>query len=95
MKEKETAVNQLNEQNNNLKGELSNAKEDIEKVKDEESTRIAAQKDQYWQEKLEEDLAAQKKRYEAKVKSIHDTLTSKFKVSVVTVVEFLRDAGEI
>ena len=51
----------------------------MEKTKDEEGTRIAAQKDQYWQEKVQEELLAQKKRYEAKVKNIHDQLTSKYK----------------
>ena len=82
LKEKEKHLEELKVQNNSLKTEISKAKEEIEKAKDDESTRIATQKDQYWQEKLQEELQAQKKRYEAKVKSIHDTLTAKFKVKL-------------
>ena len=82
LKEKEKHLEELKVQSNSLKTEISKAKEEIEKAKDDESTRIATQKDQYWQEKLQEELQAQKKRYEAKVKSIHDTLTAKFKVKL-------------
>merc|ERR1712083_466683 len=62
LKEKEKHLEELKVQNNSLKTEISKAKEEIEKAKDDESTRIATQKDQYWQEKLQEELQAQKKR---------------------------------
>ena len=77
--EKQTIVDEANLRIKNLESGLSEAKEALEKTKDEEGTRIAAQKDQYWQEKVQEELLAQKKRYEAKVKNIHDQLTSKYK----------------
>merc|ERR1740122_510208 len=72
LNEKQTIVDESNLRIKNLESDLSEAKE-------EEGTRIAAQKDQYWQEKVQEELLAQKKRYEAKVKNIHDQLTSKYK----------------
>ena len=71
LNEKQTIVDEGNLRIKNLESDLSEAKEALEKTKDEEGTRIAAQKDQYWQEKVQEELLAQKKRYEAKVKNIH------------------------
>merc|ERR1712039_532720 len=82
LKEKEIFVNQLNEQNNNLKSELTNAKEDIEKAKEKEITQMASQKDLFATLQLELDqerinVSAQREKYDQQLKEINDTLKEK------------------
>ncbi len=77
-----------------LKTLLDNEKEDkaklneqLEKAKEGAEERIAADKDKYWQDKLQEELRSQKSRYEAKVKSISDQITSKYKAKIEECIE--------
>ena len=82
VKETEAEVVKSKDKYENLTKDLEKAKETVEKIKDDVETRIATDKDKYWNEKLNEELQSQKKRYEAKVKDIHDTLTTKYKAKI-------------
>merc|ERR1712156_1060472 len=82
LKVKENALCELNEQNNNLKNDLSNAKEEIEKTQNDTNTHIANQKD--FIDKLQVELNQERtnisslsENYDHQVKDINDTLKEK------------------
>merc|ERR1711976_1099729 len=70
---KENALCELNEQNNNLKNDLSNAKKEIEKTQNDSKTHIASQKDLIDKLQVELDqeranISSQKENYDQQFK---------------------------